>query len=185
MAGAFSGGQLRWRIRRAQTSGRCADHRTIHHVKRPTSRRRPGLAKTRAHPLVDSRSTTLFRSTDYRWGELFGVADVMSEGAVREERDGPAYYGTTSLLLPFVSRGGLVPDAAAGDVTRLVARDVHARVRAVRIAYREASVRSVHPLGRIRAELVIRTDSRGIRIDVDVEARVMRASERDRKVRTR
>lgn len=97
----------------------------------------------------------------------------MSEGAVRKELEGAAYYGTTSLLLPFVSRGGLVPDELARDLSRLVQRDPHARIRAVRIACREARVRSVHPIGRIKAEIVVRPDPRGIRMDVDVEARVV------------
>lgn len=117
----------------------------------------------------------LFGGSDYRWRELFESADVMSEGAVRSELEGAAYYGTTSLLLTFVSRGGLVPDELAQDVLRLVEKDLHARVRAVRIACREARVRSVHPLGRVRAELFVRPDVRGIRMDVEVEARLASA----------
>jgi hypothetical protein len=42
----------------------------------------------------------------------------------------------------------------------------------VRIACLEAQVRSVGPIGRVRAELFVRPDPRGIRVDVDVEARV-------------
>jgi hypothetical protein len=76
------------------------------------------------------------------------------------------------VLLPFVSAGGLVPDAFAKDVESLIAKDPHARVRAVRIACREAQVRSVHPVGRIQADVVVRRDPRGIRLDVEVEARV-------------
>jgi hypothetical protein len=133
----------------------------------------PGLAKTRELRLVSSREIEVWRSADYRLRELFEVADVMSEGAVRNELDGSAYYGTTSLLLPFVSRGGLLPDELAQGAARLIGRDIHARVRAIRIACREAQVRSVEPLGRVRAELVVRHDSRGVRIDIDVEARVL------------
>ena len=99
----------------------------------------------------------------------------MSEGAVRHELEGPTYYGTTSVLLPFASRGGLVPDELARDVARLASNDLHVRVRALRIAWREARVRSVHPIGRMRAELVVRPDSRGIRVDIDVEAQVFGA----------
>jgi hypothetical protein len=121
---------------------------------------------------VARRKVEVLRSADYRWRELFHAADVMSEGAVKIEREGPSYYGTTSVLLPFTSKGGFVPDELALDVARIVARDPHARVRAVRIACREAQVRAVHPLGRIHAEVVVRPDSRGIRIDIDVEAAV-------------
>jgi hypothetical protein len=122
---------------------------------------------------VQSRAVEVFRSTDYRWQELLDRADVMSEGAIRNEADGPAYYGTTSLLLPLASQGGVVPDELVEKLSRLVTHDPHARLRAIRIACREAQVRSVHPIGRIRAELVVRSDAKGIRIDVDVEARVV------------
>ena len=39
-------------------------------------------------------------------------------------------------------------------------------------------VRSGAPIGRVRAELFVRRDARGIRVDVDVEARVFKNSER-------
>lgn len=134
---------------------------------------------------VSRRVVEVFRSTDYRWRELFEGADIMSEGAVRDENEGSAYYGTTSLLLPFVSRGGLVPDELARDVARLVQRDPHARVRAIRIACREARVRSVYQIGRIKAEIVVRPDPRGIRMDIDVEARVVASGRHATGVRVR
>jgi hypothetical protein len=134
--------------------------------------RRPGLAKAGAQRFVLSRQQEVWQSVDYRWRELFEKADVMSEGAVRRDADGPIYYGTTSVLLPYVSAGGLVPDEFATSVTRLAARDPHARVRAIRIACREAQVRSKDPIGKVRAEFVVRPDSRGVRIDIDVEAPV-------------
>lgn len=154
-------------------------------VKRTSARKGPGLAKARAARIVERRAVELFRASDYRWRELFEAADVMSEGAVRSELEGPTYYGTTSLLLPFVSKGGHVPDELALAVARLVARDPHARLRAVRIACREARVRSVHPVGRVRAELVVTPDSRGIRIDVDVEAHLVIGSARSTRARAR
>jgi hypothetical protein len=141
-------------------------------VKRAQSKG-PGIAKAGRHRLVTTRPVELWRSADYGWRELFESADVMSEGRVRTERDGSSYYGTTSVLLPFVSQGGGLPDALAADALRMMSKDPHARVRAVRIACREAKVRSVHPIGRIRAELVVRADSRGVRLDVEVEAVVV------------
>ncbi len=134
--------------------------------------RHPGLAKTRGLPLVRQRRLDLWQSADYRWRELFEAADVMSEGATREEPGGRIYYGSTSVLLPVVSRGGLVPDEELAQVSRLLAADPHARVRAVRIACLEAELRSGGPMGRVRAELVVRPDPRGARIDVEVEAPV-------------
>ena len=118
------------------------------------------------------RSLELLRCADYRWTDLLERADVMSEGAVREETHGATYYGTTSVLLPFLSRGGAVPDHLARDVVLVASRDPHLRVRAVRIARREAQVRSVHPIGRISADVSVRHDVRGVRLDVEVEAPV-------------
>lgn len=144
-------------------------------MKHPSSRDGPGPRKARNHPVLTSRHVELWKSADYKWRELFEAADVMSEGAVRHEFEGPTYYGTTSVLLPFESRGGLVPDELAKDVARLASKDPHVRVRALRIAWREASVRSVNPIGRMRAEFVVRPDTRGIRVDIDVEAQVLGA----------
>jgi hypothetical protein len=132
----------------------------------------PGLTKTRRLELVQRRNVELWQSSDYRWRELFESADVMSEGATRSEPEGPVYYGSTSVLLPVVSLGGLVPDDQADEVVRIIGLDPHARVRAVRISCLEAQLRSGGPLGRIRAELFVRRDRRGVRVDVEVEARV-------------
>jgi hypothetical protein len=134
--------------------------------------RGPGLRKARGAGLLDRRTVELWRSNDYRLRELFECADVMSEGATRSEPDGATYYGSTSVLLPFASRGGAVPDELGREIASLVAADPHARIRAVRIACLEAQVRSSGPIGRVRAELSVRHDARGVRVDVDVEARV-------------
>jgi len=134
--------------------------------------RGPGLKKTHALPLVSTRKVELWQSADYRWRELFEAADVMSEGATRDEPDGKTYYGSTSILLPFSSRGGLIPDDQAEQVVRLVARDPHARLRATRIARLEAQVRSGSPIGRVRAELGAAIVAHGVQVSVEVEARV-------------
>jgi hypothetical protein len=140
----------------------------------------PGPAKAKALPLGATRTLELWQAADYRLRELFEAADVMSEGATRSEPDGATYYGSTSVLLPFVSHGGSVPKERARDIARLIASDPHARIRAIRIACLEAQVRSGAPIGRVRAELVVRRDARGIRVDVEVEARVFKSSERPR-----
>jgi hypothetical protein len=134
--------------------------------------RGPGLKKTHALPLLSTRKVELWQSSDYRWRELFESADVMSEGATRDEPDGKIYYGSTSILLPFSSRGGLVPDDQAEQVARLLTRDPHARLRATRVARLEAQVRSAAPIGRVRAELGVKVVAHGIQVGVEVEARV-------------
>jgi len=123
-------------------------------------------------PLVRRRTVDLLQSTDYRWRELFESADVMSEGATRSEPEGSVYYGSTSVLLPRISKGGSIPDEEVDVLSRLLRGDPHARLRAVRIACLEAQLRAGARLGPVRAELTVRRDPRGIRVDVDVEAPV-------------
>lgn len=137
-----------------------------------TSSKRPGLAKAGALPLVSRRSLPLVKSTDYRLRELFERADVISEGKTREEAVGATYYGSTSIHLPFTSHGGSIPDVDADVVAALLAKDPHARLRAVRVACLEAQVRALHPIGKVRAELAVLRDARGLRIHVEVEAPV-------------
>lgn len=132
----------------------------------------PGLAKTVGAPLVRTRHVQLWQSSDHRWRELFEAADVMSEGATREEPDGAVYYGTTSVLLATESCGGKLADEQLGEVVEVLRNDPHARVRAVRIACIEAQLRAGGQLGRVSAELSVRADRRGVRVDVDVEAHV-------------
>jgi hypothetical protein len=132
----------------------------------------PGVKKTHALPLLRVRKVELWQSSDYRWRELFENADVMSEGATRSEPDGHTYYGSTSILLLFSSRGGLVPDDQAEQVARILGRDPHARLRATRIARLEAQVRAAAPIGRVRAELGVAVVAHGIQVGVEVEARV-------------
>jgi hypothetical protein len=140
--------------------------------------RGPGPVKAHALSIGTRRTLELWQSADYRLRELFEAADVMSEGATRSEPDGATYYGSTSVLLTFMSHGGSVPKERAADISKLIASDPHARLRAIRIACLEAQVRSGAPIGRVRAELFVRQDKRGIRVDVEVEARVFKNSER-------
>jgi len=134
------------------------------------SRAGPGIVKTRGLPLQVSRSFELIQTNDYRIRELFEQADVISEGAVRQEALGPCYYGTTSVLLPTLSHGGLIPDDQRASFARQLRADPHARVRAVRIACREAQVRSRAVMGLLRAEVQVVEDQTGVRFDIDVEA---------------
>ena len=142
--------------------------------------RGPGPAKTKALAIGTSRTLELWQSADYRLREMFEAADVMSEGATRSEPDGATYYGSTSVLLHFTSHGGAVPKERAREIAQLIGNDPHARIRAIRIACLEAQIRSGAPIGRVRAELFVRRDARGIRVDVDVEARVFKNQERPR-----
>jgi hypothetical protein len=93
-------------------------------------------------------------------------ADVISEGSAREEAAGTTWYGTTSMILE-------IPQATTDELTFLAAvadRDVHVRLRVLRIALREATLRAPAALGCSHCEIRVQSDVRGVRIDVDVQA---------------
>ena len=127
---------------------------------------RPGLAKARIAPFaLSARRLFVQTSSDQPWRELFERADVVSEGSARDEPLGRVWYGSTSLLLPPAPRG---PDAAV--LAALASRSVHVRLRAMRTAHREASLRAPGRLGRLVCEIHISPTDGGVRIDVDVQA---------------
>ena len=120
----------------------------------------------------------MVRTTEGRWRELFEAADMVSEGAAKEERDGRIWYGSTSLILE------LPVETSLEDREQLLAiaqKDVHAHVHALRSAHREAQSRAPGQLGRVACELRFSDDPKGLRIDVDVQAPLI---ERRRVTRT-
>jgi hypothetical protein len=125
---------------------------------------RPGLAKARALPLVRARRDVFVRTTDPPWRALFEGADVVTEGGARDESQGRVWYGSTSLILRST------PDADTSLLVALAERNVHLRLRAVRTAHREASLRAPGRLGRFVCEIHISAAAEGVRIDVDVQA---------------
>jgi hypothetical protein len=143
-------------------------------------RDRPGPRKASPAPLLHKRHVELWASSDYRIRQMFEAADVMSEGALRPEANGAVYYGTTSIVLWVVSKGGQIPDETLVECSRLLRLDPHARLRAVRVAWREAAVRAAVPLGQLRAELAFSTTPFGVKIDVDVEAEQQEQFKRSR-----
>jgi len=110
----------------------------------------------------------MVRTVEGRWRELFESADMMSEGAAKEERGGERiWYGSTSLILE------LPVETSLEDREHLLAiaqKDVHAHVHALRSAHREAQSRAPAQLGRVACELRFSDDPKGLRIDVDVQA---------------
>ena len=140
---------------------------------------RPGLAKARGLPFVLAQTTTLFSASEPRWRELFESADIISEGCARQEggeSGGRMWYGSTSLILCVPAAEALTPAMLA----KLAGRDIHVRLRAVRMAHREASLRAPGRLGRFACEIQFSADARGVRIDVDVQAPLI-----ERRARTR
>ena len=131
------------------------------------ARLRPGLAKARRPALVASLNAPRVRSSSSRWRDLFDDADAVSEGSARAEADGDVWYGSTSLILT-------LPEGTSDDerafLSAVADRDMHVRLRALRIAHREATLRAPAALGRIQCEIRVQSDPRGVRIDVDVQA---------------
>lgn len=131
-----------------------------------TGRRGPSLAKARGPSLVAS-SAARVRGVDACWRAMFASADVVSEGAARDEGGSLVWYGTTSLILA-------LPEATASDerdfIAAFAANDLHVRLRALRAAHREAQSRAPGTLGQTACEIRVSSDTRGVRIDVDVQA---------------
>jgi hypothetical protein len=100
---------------------------------------------------------------DPRWRELFESADIVSEGSARDEASGRVWYGSTSLILATPGQDPMFLAAVA-------ARDVHVRLRALRMAHREACLRAPARLGRLTSEIHVSADGANVRIDVDVQA---------------
>ena len=126
--------------------------------------------------MLRTRHTSFVRASDARLRDLLTSADVISEGAQQTEDTGSVWYGSTSLIIsiPFerIDERQLFAEVAA--------RDPHVRVRALRIAKREASIRASAPLGRASCELRIVADERGLRIDIDIQAPLIEERRRGR-----
>jgi len=128
--------------------------------------RGPTLAKARAPALVE-RAGDFVRTNEGRWRELFGEADVISEGAVKDERGERIWYGSTSLILSLPTG---IPEDDRRELRAIAEKDVHVHVHALRSAHREAQSRAPGLLGRTICEVRFSDDPRGLRIDVDVQA---------------
>ncbi|MFW5739882.1 MAG: hypothetical protein ACOC1F_05910 [Myxococcota bacterium] len=138
------------------------------------ARRRPGpgIVKVR-HPRPHGcQVASLTHADDALWALLFDQADIVSEGAVDREDDQLVYRGTTSIILPLAVLGGEWDQRRTADLTRIASIDPHLRLRAVRIARREAFVRASGTLQSAQMDVVIRPCDQGVRIDIEVDAQV-------------
>lgn len=133
----------------------------------------PGLAKAQPSRLLRRKRVDLVAVDDGPLRAVLEAADVVSEGLARVESSGLVYYGSTSVLLPARSRGGILPDAELDALGAVLGRDPHVRVAAVRIAQREAQTRAQGELGPLRAEISVRVDETGVAVVVDVVADVV------------
>jgi putative component of toxin-antitoxin plasmid stabilization module len=134
----------------------------------------PGLAKVRAPLLVQRRTVELVAAQVGRWGAILEAADVVSEGRTQDEEGARVYYGSTSVLLLKTSAGGTLPDAEVQTLAAILRRDPHVRLRAIRIAHREAQARAGGQLGTLQAEIDVGAGARGVSLLVEVVARLSR-----------
>src|SRR5450432_2851444 len=105
--------------------------------------RGPGLAKAQKPPLVTQKTMRLVTSSDARWAELFEKADIVSEGAPRDVGAQRSYFGSTDIVLV---AGEKEHHGSTADLVSIAACDPHVRLRAVRMARREAAQRAGGPL---------------------------------------
>jgi hypothetical protein len=124
---------------------------------------RPGLAKTRGLPLVETREMVLVRTHDGPIRLLFEHADAVSEGA---ESHG-MWRGTTSIVLR-------AQQVLAAPLAAIAAQCIHVRLRALRFARREAQARASGELGQARCDLRVLPHADGILVEIDVEAPILR-----------
>ncbi|WP_437747316.1 hypothetical protein WME73_21710 [Sorangium sp. So ce302] len=137
----------------------------------------PGLAKVQRPPLLQRRHIELVTCSAGRLHALFDSADVLSEGSTRDEGGALVYYGSTSLHV------ALPPDAPlAARLDRALALDPHLRLRALRVAHREAAARAGGPLGPMQAEIrcgfAPHAAAVSFALTVDVTARVLITTDR-------
>ena len=133
---------------------------------------RPGLAKVRGIPVHGTRRLELVALAPPRTLEWIRNADVISEGAERDERGDRTYYGSSSLILA-------VDDVGSSDLVSMVralAADPHVRLHALRVARAEATSRATGAVGTMRADISLHPTPGGLEIVVDVSARVARAA---------
>jgi hypothetical protein len=138
----------------------------------------PGLAKTKRARLFQPRTLRLVASSDARWSQLFDTADVVSEGAPRGEGSERSYFGSSNIILLISPE---IDGQTAETLAGAVAIDPHVRLRAMRIARREATQRAHGPLDRMRTEITVSPCAKGIAVHVEVEALLMR----DRRAKAR
>jgi len=118
-------------------------------------------------PDLVERSGPFVRTTEGRWRDLFCEADAVSEGGVKDEKNGRVWYGMTCLILGLPVE---TPVEERAFLLALAEKDVHVHVHALRCATREAQSRAPGMLGRTVCEVRFSEDPRGLRIDVDVQA---------------
>jgi hypothetical protein len=128
----------------------------------------PGIKKVTTPALLRERWVRLVALTEGRVRDLVDLADVVSEGSVRDEGGTSTYYGSTSILIGSEALDGVPLDVFA----HALRCDPHARLRIVRVASREATSRMPGSPAAVELEIGIEVSRGRIEISVDVVARL-------------
>lgn len=132
-----------------------------------------GLAKARLRRAFTVERVTRARSEDAYWRDLFKSADVVSEGAVQTAS--ASYYGMTDIVVPFPEEFGTAERAAHIAVARAC---VHVKLRALRVARREAQSRANVDLDASHCEVAFTEEKTHLRIHVELSAKVLHKNSR-------
>jgi hypothetical protein len=126
---------------------------------------RPGLAKARQRSTLGTKTRQFIRTVEASLRGWMDGADIVSEGCMNGDR----YFGSTSIFLAWHR----APEGLSygGDAARALVHDPHLRLRALRLARREAEARATGNLSSVSADLRANFDARGMFFTVDVEAR--------------
>lgn len=117
------------------------------------------------------RTVELYTLSDGVLRDAMANADIVSEGKVTLGKDGLRYDGSTSILLAFTSFE--IGHRATRDVlVELVSLCPHIRLRAIRIAHREASSRAEGQLNTLSCQIAVSRARERIAIDIEVSARI-------------
>lgn len=121
----------------------------------------PGLRKASNVPAYLQTNVMFLRSEDAFWRDAFAAADIVSEGSSSQT----SYMGTTSILLHL--------DDRHGHAATIAERCMHVRLRALRIARREAQNRAGRSLHPSRCDVHFLKVASGVKIEVNVEANLV------------
>jgi len=109
--------------------------------------------------------------------QLFGAAEVLSEGELRRLGDRDSYFGSTMIAFEIMRIAGFVSgrfdDDERDQLRRAIEGSVRMRIRAMRLACAEVGRRVPdRPLGTAQVETSTRLTATHLHMDIDVEVPV-------------
>jgi hypothetical protein len=131
----------------------------------------PSIAKVRRPRALRRRDLTLFTLSDDALREIMSTADVVSEGKTSTTGAELRYDGTTSIQISF-SQFETDPRVTRATIIEVIAACPHLRLRATRIAHREAASRAHGMLSTLSSATSVSVSNERIAIVIEVSGRV-------------